>query len=192
MKIVAAFGLISILICSCRNVASDQEVLDNTTTGGDYNLGQAQEYFPDANLQVVSEKTMTRHEEVIKIMYDDTTRPENGEYRNEPIKPGEDSEIIYELCGLTGPGSVLRGPLTKEQVEKESLEGLDPSDARVPYIPFAFLNEEWKEFSSQYRERDEFYFHRSNYRTWANLGGRDMYILIRKNEYLGGFVTRFN
>jgi hypothetical protein len=159
-----------ILICSCHQVVSDKED---------------------------SRKSMTRHDEVIQIIFDYNQRKwqeahpdEANDYliQSEKIDP----EINYESAGLIGLGSMLRGPLTKEQVEQEVPQKPDSSGINDSNAVTKRIIEQWKEFLNQYREGDEFYFHKTNSRTWGNLGGGEGYILIRKNECLGQFLTRFN
>ena len=52
--------------------------------------------------------------------------------------------------------------------------------------------DDWVRLRSNYREGDEFYFFRSDERSWAYLRGGEGYILIRGNEEVGRIVTSMN
>ncbi len=152
-----------------------------------------------------NEEAMTRHDEIRKIMRDDwihkfetvddtywSSAEEHKKVLIELRKMKKD--YYYKLSDpninltIPGPGWSIKGPLTIEQIEQESLEKIREYPD-VPQVPFGYENDKWNKLKSQYKEGDEFYFFGSDPISWAYLRGRAGYVLIRDNEVIGSIVT---
>jgi len=162
---------------------------------------------PDDNSRVDgSAEVVARHEAVLRIMRDAYVRDlEKNAHRMTPVARNElrrlqrdgyaeasarDGDPIFVIPGR---GWKIRGPLTVAQVEQESLDQLNKSGRTdIPPGPFGFIGDDWVRLRSNYREGDEFYFFRSDERSWAYLRGGEGYILIRGNEEVGRIVTSMN
>ena len=83
----------------------------------------------------------------------------------------------------------IRGPLTIEKVEKESLDGLSENTQKVP---FGLNNKRWLEFKDKYQESDEIYFYVSDKTSWERLSGSQGYVLIRNDQVIAMIVTMTN
>lgn len=148
--------------------------------------------------QGIAKSTMTRHDEIRKIMRDHWIHQyETGDFywlstnqrkkelhelrkmkKDYYYKPN-DPNIILDI---PGPEWYIRGPLTIEQVEQESLEKIKKSSRNdVPQVPFGFQNDKWIKFKSQYKDGDELYFFGSE----LTRG----YVLIHKNNVVDTIVT---
>lgn len=144
--------LITILTCSCCHITGDAHP-------GNY------------------ESTMTRHDEVLKIMKDQSiSNLENSKWitvaeRDELRKMKKD--YYYELSDpnliltIPGPGWEIKGPLST-------------------------ADNAWNKFKKEYREGDELYFFSSDAISWAYLRGRAGYVLIRNNKIVTTAVTKMN
>jgi len=161
----------------------------------------------DDTLQGSAEETMTRHDEIRKIMrnhwihlYETEdfywwSAEERKKNLSELRKMKKDYH--YELSDpninltIPGPGWAIRGPLTITQVEHESLEKIRESPD-VPQVPFGYQNNYWNKLKSQYKEGDEFYFFGSDPVSWAYFRGRLGYVLIRDNEFVDRIVTNIS
>ena len=152
-----------------------------------------------------TEKAMTRHDEIRKIMRSYWIHKYETEGLNVLWSAAEHKKILGELSKMKkdyyyelsdpnihllipGPGWIIRGPLTIAQVEQESLEEIRKYPD-VPQVPFGYENDKWKKLKSQYRDGDEFYFFAANVQSWVFPHGMAGYVLIRGNEILGLKVT---
>ncbi|MBN2181423.1 MAG: hypothetical protein JW715_05880 [Sedimentisphaerales bacterium] len=131
-----------------------------------------------------AENEITRHDEISKILYEDFVRNlESYKDRKYGIKFDENYD---------GTGNEIRGPFTKEQLEKELILLLKELNPELP------LNYELKEgsgyyeFLNKYRNGDEFYHFKSDETTWANSCGIEGYVLIRENKILDKVIIRIN
>jgi hypothetical protein len=149
---------------------------------------------------------MAKHEAVLRIMRDADIRDLES---NAPwLTTGERAELrrlkrdyygevrnrdVHPTLVIPGRGWQIRGPLMIAQVEEESLEDVRKSERKdIPLVPFGFLGDEWLKLKSRYQEGDEFYFFRSDERSWADLCGHEGYVLIHGNEQIGQIVTSMN
>jgi len=87
----------------------------------------------------------------------------------------------------------VRGPMTIEEVEKESIEEILKSSRKdVPKVPFGFQNDRWKEFKDKYQDGDEIYYYMSEKNSWRILEGVAGYVLIRSESIIDIIVTSGN
>jgi len=124
-----------------------------------------------------SDNIMARYDEIYKIITDYGKRKilEKKPY----AKVIENDRSDYEF----------RGPLTKEQVEKELLEfkkEFPEAGEDWPFVPDGFPFDSYKDFLNEYQDGDEFYHCIWN----STMNMSETYLLIRENEYLGEIVTR--
>jgi hypothetical protein len=102
------------------------------------------------------------------------------------------TKIIRDYCGL-GFSVDIRGPLTVEEVEKESLNELSKESRKdIPKVPFGFSNKRWLLFKGKYRESDEIYYFITDQTSWNNLAGSAGYVLIRNYKVLATIITLMN
>ncbi|MDI6448635.1 hypothetical protein [Anaerobaca lacustris] len=96
----------------------------------------------------------------------------------------------YDLPDVTFE---VRGPLTIEEVEQESLDQLDKvRRADIPVRPFGFEGEKWARIKSRCRAGDEFYFFTSDERSWSYLSGTRGYIVVRGMDIIDAIITGMN
>jgi hypothetical protein len=145
-----------------------------------------------------SSKPATSHEEILKNMRQYWIREIEVDDKKW-LLPEEIIELnkmkqdfYYELSDqnldltIPGPSWSIRGPLTIEQVEKESIESLKENPRKdIPQVPFAYGNDRWKELKSKYVEGDKFYFYGSDKESWRYSRGRSGYVLVRNNMIIG-------
>jgi len=152
------------------------------------------------NLSEYSYKTPRQHE-VLKIMrayfinlYENSSSLSTKKLRElRRMKKNYYYKLSDQDLTLTvpGPSWEIRGPLTIEQVEQESLEEMSQYPD-VPQVPFGYANEKWIELKSQYKDGDEFYYFKSDRLSWAYLRGRSGNVLIHNNEVVNMLVTEIN
>jgi hypothetical protein len=126
-----------------------------------------------------SDNIMARYDEIYKIYTDHIKRQMKREIENDPnVKIIEENRSEY----------VFRGPITKEQVEKELLEfkkKFPGAGEDLPFVPDGLPFDNYKEVLNEYQDGDEFY-HCIRYGTMSMI---EEYLLIRENELLGEIVT---
>lgn len=84
----------------------------------------------------------------------------------------------------------IKGPMTIEEIEKESLDELSKSSRQdIPKVPFGFMNDRWNEFKSKHQDSDEIYYFISDKKSWGALGGRAGYVLIRNERIIDVIIT---
>lgn len=77
----------------------------------------------------------------------------------------------YELENITKRGLVLKGPLTRAQVELENMVSITDK-WRTVTVPFGRINKDWKELMRIVRPGDHIYFISSSAEHWqAPLSG---------------------
>lgn len=117
-----------------------------------------------------------------------STRSEGVETRKRAI-----CASLKESYGLPDVTFEVRGPLTITQVEQESVERMGYSPRTdVSAVAFGCQDARWLALKDGYTPGDEFYYFTSDERSWAYLTGVRGYILIRRNEIIGGIVTGVN
>ena len=164
-------------------------------------------HITDDTRQGSTKETMTRHDEIRKIMRNHWIHlyeTEDFYFWSAEERKKNFSELRkmkkdyhYELSDpnlnltIPGPGWAIRGPLTIAQVEQKSLEKIRESPD-VPQVPFGYQNDNWNKLKSQHKDGDEFYFFGSDPVSWAYLRGELGYVLIRDNEIVGWIVTNIS
>ncbi len=85
----------------------------------------------------------------------------------------------------------FRGPMTINQLEHEMLEGLTENDKKDLSPVFSdLINEKWLHRRGHYyMDGDEFYFFRTEKRSWDALVGFEGYLLLRKGEIVDVLAT---
>jgi hypothetical protein len=84
----------------------------------------------------------------------------------------------------------VRGPLTLAEVEQE-LFGATSQSSRTRISDSAGISA-WEKMKSSYRDGDEFYFVKSDARSWSRLEGWRGYVLIRGNMVVEELTTFMN
>lgn len=154
-----------------------------------------------------TEESMARHDEIRKILRSYWIHEyETGDFywwsaeerkKNLSELHKMKKDYRYELTDpninltIPGPGWAIKGPLTIEQIEQESLEKIREYPD-VPQVPFGYQNDTWNKLKNQYENGDEFYFFGSDPVSWAYLRGELGYVLIRDNEVAGRIVTNIS
>lgn len=156
----------------------------------------------DNTHQGSTEKAMTRHDEIRKIMRsywihdfesEDDTYWSSAEERRKVLSELRKMKKDYyykpsdpNIPDIPGPVWAIRGPLTIEQIEQEGLERIRTSSrSDVPQVPFGYENDKWNELKSQYKDGDEFYFFALDPRNSPSYYGTSGYVLIRDNQIVG-------
>lgn len=90
-----------------------------------------------------------------------------------------------------GAEAEVRGPMSTETVERESLERIARC-SHCPQQPFGYQHPEWKQFKSLLRQGDCIVFFRSNPDSWRGLYGSEGYAIIRNGKILRTILTLMN
>ena len=91
----------------------------------------------------------------------------------------------------------VRGPLSIEQVEEESLRSVLESFSEnvrkdIPKVPFGFSNDTWLKFKMRLCGTDKIYYFMSEKASWAVLCGCTGYALIREGQVVDVIITAGN
>lgn len=150
------------------------------------------DYLKSLMEQRISPKFSVRY--VVQVE-DSNKSVQSSEEKTEEAKPilsekeMRIGKVISEYFGL-GFSVEVRGPMTIEEVEKESLDELSKSSRQdIPKLPFGFMNDSWNEFKDKYQDGDEIYFFTSDKRSWRALYGRGGYVIIREDQIIDIIVT---
>ena len=154
----------------------------------------------DDTHQGSTEKAMTRHDEIRKIMRDDwihefetvdDTYWSSAEVHRKVLSELRKMKKDYyykssdpNIPDIPGPAWAISGPLTIEQIEQKSLERIREYPD-VPQVPFGYENDKWNELKSQYKDGDEFYLYSLDPRDSPSYYGTAGYVLIRDNQIVG-------
>ena len=89
-------------------------------------------------------------------------------------------------CGL----EILRGPLSLRAAEKELDEMariVSDGDGSI-----TFKGPVWRQLKARLKPGDEFYFYKTDCRSWAELLGSEGYVAVRGNEVIGSLIIGMN
>lgn len=142
------------------------------------------DYLKSLMKRRISPKFLVKYSLDIKPDFDGRPIPSEKEIRI--------GKAITEYFGL--PFAVgVRGPMTIEEVEKESLDKLSRSSRKdIPKVPFGFQNDRWDEFKSKYQDGDKIYYFISDRESWKGLYGREGYVLMRNEKIINVIVTKLS
>ncbi len=110
-----------------------------------------------------------------------------------PSRSEDDGRAVLAgyFPAVNGPGAVVEGPLSVEEIEKREMRNISKCD-RCPQVPFGFINDSWIALKSKITAGDRIYFFRTNTASWMALMGRQGYALIRKNTTIDVILTEMN
>jgi hypothetical protein len=163
-------------------------------------------YYQEKNVPNTSDVPMTREDEIRKIMRNHWINSNEKIFLNSfDLYPQLQEDLrnmkedyYYDIndrdssLTIPGPKWTIRGPLTIEQVEQETLDDEIKKYPDVPQVPFGFQNKEWKKLKSKYKDGDEFFFYWSDPVSWFYLRGESGYVLIRQNKVVDKIVCRIS
>jgi hypothetical protein len=98
--------------------------------------------------------------------------------------------LIKEMPDAFGAGSIIKGPVTLEEVEKVGLDKVSGKDC--PQVPFGYQNKVWEKMKSQYRAGDIILYFKTDSKSWASLSGREGFVLIRGKEIIATITILMN
>jgi len=160
---------------------------------GDIPDQQSLEHLKSLMKKRISPKFRVRY--FLKIPEDSNKSVQPSEEKTEEVKPilsEKEKRISKNISDYfqLGFSVEIKGPLTIEEVEKESLDELSKSSRKdIPKVPFGFNNDNWNEFKSKYNDGDELYFFTSDEKSWSGLYGREGYALIRNEKVVLVIIT---
>ena len=154
---------------------------------------QSLEYLKSLMKNGISPKFLVRY--FLKIPEDSNKSVQPSEEKTEEVKPilsEKEKRISKNISDYFQLGFSVEiiGPLTIEEVEKESLDKLSKSSRKdIPKVPFGFINNRWNDFKSKYKDGDEIYYFSSDEKSWNGLYGREGYALIRNEKVVLVIIT---
>ncbi|MDT8303447.1 MAG: hypothetical protein RQ760_18350 [Sedimentisphaerales bacterium] len=160
---------------------------------GDIPDQQSLEYLKSLIEKKISPKYRVRY--IVKIQENSNTSEPSSEEKTEEVKPilsEKEKRISKNISDYfqLGFSVEIKGPLTIEEVEKESLDELSISSRKdIPKVPFGFNNNRWNNFKSKYKDGDEIYYFSSDENSWDGLYGREGYALIRNEKVVLVIIT---
>ena len=93
--------------------------------------------------------------------------------------------LIKAMPSLSGEGAVVSGPMSIDDIEKESLQKMSESK-NAPQVPFGRINNEWLKFKSQYKVGDVILYFHTDSKSWS---GSEGYALIRGKKIIDTILT---
>jgi hypothetical protein len=124
------------------------------------------------------------------------TSVSSNDEMDEIYTKGEIEEVVSRHFNRAFRAEV-RGPLSIEQVEQESLKSIlvaikENVRQDIPQVPFGFMNDRWKDFKQQLRNGDLIFHFISDKDSWDVLCGRAGYVLVRDGEVVDTITTSGN
>ncbi|MCP4263248.1 MAG: hypothetical protein GY774_37930 [Planctomycetes bacterium] len=188
-----------------KELETDTRFSQLTTSAQTINLGrdiivrgsvpnrQSLDYLKLLMEKKISSKYRIRY--FVKIQEDSNMSGQSPEVKPveaKPILSEKEKRISQNISDYFQMGFLIevRGPMTIAEVEKESLDKLSKSSRQdIPKVPFGFMNDDWNDFKSKYKDGDEIYYFTSYENSWKGLYGRAGYVLIRNENVVAVIIT---